>query len=412
MIAQLKMLSGCAALALAAAVWAAGDTKPALPAGHPEIPGAAATRPALPAGHPEVGGAKGGMPAGHPPVAGDNKLPAGHPPVAGDNKLPAGHPPMESLRGAATQPIAAGSVKIQAVQGTKGAAAIGAMPITVEFYGQGSRLLKTLEAKLDAKGQATVEAPADICQPVVRVEYAGIPYEALGEVLDRNQRTTAVEMVLHEATAEAPAWTVAMQHVLVRAVPEGLQVMEMLSINNPADRTWTGAKENETAHPHTIALTLTPGAKEVMGPGMPEGSLHLHGSKLLSTLPLLPGRTELQIEYTVPAKDGKVELVITAPAAVGQLYVFVPDDSSEVVPTGLDAMGKRQTGEGSKRGFRATELKAGQQVKLAFAGLKAATPPKAAVSTRLPHIVAGVGGGIVLLGGVTYLLVKSPRKGA
>jgi hypothetical protein len=396
---KLWIVSASLSVCLVTGAWAAEEKK-TMPPGHPEV----GAKPAMPAGHPDVAGAKPGMPAGHPEVGGaKGGMPAGHPPTG------AAHPPMPS-----TQPYAKAVVKVHAAQSTKDGKPVGEAPVFVDFYGEGGQKLKIVQAKLDAKGEATAEGPGVLCQPVVRVNYAGVGYQVVGEVMDSARPTQDVTVPVYEASEEQPKWTVGMHHVLVRPGEGGLRVMEMMSVTNSSDRTWTGSAENGQEK-HTLSLALTPGAVDVSAPHMPASSVHFHGGTVLSTQPLLPGRSEFQVEYSVLAKDGKAELVLTAPADIGIMYVFVNDDGSQVTATGLESMGVRPTGEGNKKAFKAMSLKAGQQAKLSFTGIKAApeAPRKAAgAATALPQIIAGVGGGIVLIGGAAYLLVKSPRKSA
>lgn len=318
---------------------------------------------------------------------------------------------MASLKAAATQPAGPAKITVRAVQGTKGGPSLGKEPVVIEVYGEGSKLLKTFENKLGAQGEATVEFPGDVlCQPVARITHAGVTYEGIGEVIDRTHREQRIEMMLYEVTEKRPEWTANIRHVLVYPQADGLRVTEMLAINNPGDQTWIGPVVN--GQRATFSLPLTPGAFGLNVPGMAEGAIQIRDGKVVSSLPVTPGSVELQMEYTVPLKDGKADLSIIAPAAVGQTYVFIPDDGSTVTTFGLDSLGVRQTGEGSKRGFKTGPMKPGQEAKMSFSGLKAPTtaPVKKVATTRLPQIVAGVGGGIVLLGGVTFLLVKSPRK--
>ena len=222
-------------------------------------------------------------------------------------------------------------------------------------------------------------------------------------------------MTLAETTDKQPAWEVKMRHVLVHVAAEGLHVTEMLSIVNPGDRTWIGTEA--TGKRTTVSVPLPAGAHDLNAAGLPEGTMEIRDGKLVSAMPMKPGVTEFQLEYVVPSTDGKADLTITAPAPVAQMYVFVPDDDSTVTTAALDAMGVRKTGEGSKRAYKAANLKAGQEAKLSFSGLKAhaaAEPGKKSDvrSSHLPHVAAAVGGGLVLLAAVTALLVRSSRKGA
>lgn len=400
---------------LAGSAWIVAADQPAMPPGHPVISkdaGAGAggdAKPAMPAGHPDVS---------QMPRAGAGELPAGHPKMPGAEAqgaaLPAGHPTMESLRAAATQ-TGPGSLSIRGVQGTKGGPAIAGDAVVVEIYGEGSKLLKTVQAKLDAKGETSVEIPLDvICQPVVRITHGGVAYEGIGKVMDRGHASQQIEMTLAETTEKQPAWEVKMRHVLVHVAPEGLHVTEMLSIVSPGDQTWIGTEA--AGKRTTVSVQLPAGARDLNTAGVPEGALEIRDGKLVSAMPLMPGATEFQLEYVVPSTDGKADLTITAPAPVTQMYVFIPDDGSTVTTAALDSMGTRKTGEGSKRAYKAANLKAGQEAKLSFSGLKApaaAEPMKKsdAGTSHLPQVAAGVGGGLILIGGVTFVLLKAPRKG-
>ena len=413
---------------------------PALPAGHPDVSkkatanGPAAT---MPAGHPDISQmpaapGKGALPAGHPDVSqksgaaagGQGDLPAGHPdvskksaaPAGGAGSLPSGHPDIETLRAAATQPAGTGTLLIRALQGTKGGPAIGADPVIVELYVEGGHVLKTIEAKLGPKGEVEVAIPLDvICQPVVRILHAGVGYEGEGRVMDRNRRSQQIEMTLAEATDKQPAWEVKVRHVLMHVEPQGMHVTEMLSIMNPSDLTWIGTESDGKRT--TLSMPLSAGATDLTVTGLHAGAMAIRNNNLVTAMPLLPGSNEFQVQYVVPLTDGKADLTIIAPAPVGQMFVFIPDDGSTVTTSALDSLGVRKTGDGDKRGYKAANMKTGQEAKLSFSGLKApaATQPlkkSAAGSSYLPHIAAGVGGGLVLLGGVTVMLVRSGRKGA
>lgn len=99
--------------------------------------------------------------------------------------------------------------------------------------------------------------------------------------------------------------------------------------------------------------------------------------RIISPLPLLPGPTQFQVGYILPVTDGKAELTIAAPAAIGQLMVFVPNDQSKLTAEGLDAMGVQKLGNDTVRAFRAANLPAGQQVKISFSGISVAPAKKA-----------------------------------
>ena len=405
----------CAGL-FAGLPWLPAGDQPALPAGHPDISKPQAKAGELPAGHPDISKM-------HDKQAGQGEMPSG--------QLPSGHPNLDQLMGASTQPAGPGKLNIRTSQGTKGGPAIAGDPVSVEIYIEDGKILKTIQTKLDDKGQAAVEIPLTIlCQPVVRIMHAGISFEGVCKVMDRKHIGQDLEMTLYEATDQQPPLSIGMRHVLVRVVPEGLHITEMLAITNPSDKAWIGTEVaggtggiGGTAvggKRMTFCFPLSIGARNLNVEGAPEGALELRDGRLLCTLPIFPGTAEMQMHYIIPVAAGKADLTITAPVPVGKMFVFIPDDGSNVTTTGLDSLGVRKTGDGNKRGYQAGTLKAGQEARLSFTGLKLPAEPikksdaspsvsPAASSSHLPQIAAGVGG-VVILGSAAVLLVKSPKK--
>ena len=53
----------------------------------------------------------------------------------------------------------------------------------------------------------------------------------------------------------------------------------------------------------------------------------------------MPGTTQLQLNYSLPVKDGAAQIAITASVAIGHLMMFVPDDGSTVTGDGLISAG-------------------------------------------------------------------------
>ena len=100
------------------------------------------------------------LPPGHPSVPAQNPstLPPGHPslPNQSQGQLPTGHPSV-SGQAPTTRPAAkSAALIVRAFQGTKGAAAIGSEPVTIELWNQG-KLLNKIEGKLDASGTSVFQ---------------------------------------------------------------------------------------------------------------------------------------------------------------------------------------------------------------------------------------------------------------
>jgi hypothetical protein len=424
----------------------ADPQKPApLPPGHPKVPGAE-NQPALPPGHPKVPGAdeQPPLPPGHPKVPGANDpkpgLPPGHPPMpAGQSgnvgNLPAGHPAVTPVT---TAPGGKGSITIKVVQGTRGARAVGADAVGVEYYGAQGELVARSAGRVSDKGDVTVrDVPlAQPVQPLITVTHAGVAYRTPASVMDARTPEQEVEVAVYEVTDQEPAWEVRMRHVILEPRPDGLAVTEMISVFNPADRAWTGAAgggNGGAGKPTTLAITLPAGATDVKAGSPPADVGTFADGRVVYAAAMVPGATDYQIRYVLPAKDDAAEVTLVAPAATGSLFVFLPDDGTTVTSAALK---KVETKPGMKlransRFYTAAPQKAGERLSFTVSGLRAAKPAAAAPprdddglattgepaappadASGIPEVakmVATVGVATVLVTGVAYIVLKSPK---
>ena len=440
---------------LAAATWAAAPAKekpaagkdaPAadsrkadLPPGHPQIP---AERPALPPGHPELPGraeaARGNLPAGHPdistqaPSRSGASLPPGHPdvppeggapggPGRSQGALPPGHPNIGGGAGT-TKPkgpaATHGTLFVRAYQGTGDAPSIGAEPVSVELHHQGE-VIQRMEGTLGKDGTAVFERLplARRFQPVVRVLHSGVNYQAVGDVMDGYHAGQQIDLALYETTETEPAWSVYMRHVIVEPTPDGARVTEALSLENPTDRSWIGAARQDGKR-QTVTLAVPDGAGQFRFSGGGETSVKIEKGKLVNTLPLMPGVSQVQFSYLVPPQDdGKVRVKIVAPKAVKAMMVFIAETGSPVSVEGLQASGAHDMGENGKAlVYGGNNLKEGQAATLTVVPLPPAKKQQADAGSEngaggtVAKAVAGVGGGVGLVLGVGYVLLKPPAK--
>jgi hypothetical protein len=159
-----------------------------------------------------------------------------------------------------------------------------------------------------------------------------------------------------------------------------------------------------------------------IGGGLDGAAVQIAGGNLISHQPLVPGESQYQVQYTIPARDGVAVLSVTAPSKVGHVLVFIPDDGTTVAATGLTLMGSEQMdNNGPKtRYYMATSLQAGQTLTLSVTGLKtAAVAPDVLPQTgaaeaslagsSLPKTIAAVGaGGMLVIGSLILLAKKTP----
>jgi hypothetical protein len=415
MLMRVTMRQGLLLVALVC-MMAAGVRGQSAPAGAGATGPAAATAPTtLPAGHPAIGTVASGTADGG---------------VGATTTLPAGHPALDQLMtpgvggrggamlGATTGPATSliGSLNIAVVSGSANGTSTAHEAVTVELY-QDGKLIKKLELKTDAMGallvpDVPVMPPTDV---VLSARHGGLFQQARAPSPTMDAPAPAASWKVFDPTEEKPAWTIAMQHILVEWAPDGsgARVTEMLQTNNPADRAWLGAKAGDKRV--TMTIPLPANVEHIaLGEAFDEDETRLAGNDLVTGTALLPGRCEYQLTYELPARNGAVELPIVTPAAVGNLIVFVPADETQVAATGLEGGKPVKMGQdmGTVRMYQAQNLAAGAAVKLAITGIKAAPAEagggmaEAGWSTRNVAIGAAF---LLVLAGAALMLMKKPK---
>jgi hypothetical protein len=329
--------------------------------------------------------------------------PAVKTPVPG--MLPAGHP---DIAAPTTQPAAHGTLVIRARQGTKDGPALKGDPVIVELYHQ-DKIIRKIETVLDDKGMAVLTGLSLLLdfQPLVKVKHAGVDCQVVGRPMSKQQPNQQIEVPVYEVTEQDPGWQVHMRHVMLESTPQGLNVMEMLAIENPSDRTWLGTKAADGTR-RTIVVPLSADIIEVRVNGdRYEGCIREKDGSIVDTQPLPPGVVQVQLNYSVPAKDGQVSLSAVAPALIKNMIVFAPEDGSIKKVEGLEATGTQDMPKGKMQMYRGMNLPAGHKTTVA------AVLPMAPVASgggSVPKIIAAVGAGLILVVGIIIIMLKKPTK--
>ncbi|MCC6679655.1 MAG: hypothetical protein IT445_02025 [Phycisphaeraceae bacterium] len=308
---------------------------------------------ALPEGHPA-------LPEGHPPMPATSAMPEGHP------ALPDGHPALPG----AEEPVT-GSLAIKVTQGTADGPSLEGQKVTIRMYSSG-QLVSEREEPIGADGLIMLEnlTIKGIEQPVVSFEHGGVTFQQVGKPMGAMLSDQLIRLPVYEITDQQPDWSIAMCHVMVRRIEGGIAVTQMLAVQNPSDRAWKGEQTElaeDTANV-TFSLQLPAGSQHVtVGQGFMAGSARLERGTLIHTGPIVPGVTQYQFSYLLPAVDGQVDLQINAPSAIGHLMVFVPDDGSDITATGLSESQAMGEGDRAVRVFSVEKVLANQSVSLKLA---------------------------------------------
>jgi len=319
-------------------------------------------------------------------------------------------------------PSATGSIAVRAVQGTPGAPAIGRVPVEVELQHRGMTV-NTIKTQTDEHGIVMLEdLPVSMgLEPIVRVQYADLTYQVAGGLMDATHPQQQIDVTCYEPTAEAPPWKVQMRHVMISPTPQGLQVTEVMVIENPTQRTWTGIPASAgsgSSKALTTAFTLPHGAANVtLVRGFHDWCCStLANDRLINHLPLMPETTEMVYSYLVPVTSGRATIDIDAPSAVDHMMVLVPDALTTDAFSGMQLGGTQSMGESQARYYLASNLRAGDRASITLAGLGGSglvsgAPAVSAGSSRAFKIVAGVGGGLILLLAAGLIFLKPAKAG-
>ncbi|CAN5436703.1 hypothetical protein BH10PLA1_BH10PLA1_06080 [soil metagenome] len=393
---------GCVMVLSAMTLAAGPTTAPALPSGHPDISAMQQTQnaPPLPSGHPDISALMKEAAAG--------KMPAGHPDIAkgSGTAVPSTRPFLPTLY-------------IEAHQGTAGAPAVGADPVTIETYRDGQQISK-IDTHLDANGKLTFgDLPAVVAfQPVVKITHAGAEYTVQGEQMDIDHNGQRLVLPVYEPTEVQPAWSIKIRHVMVSPQADGATVMEMMSIESPIDRVWVG-QIGADGRRVSLSLPLPKGATDVkLLSGFEEGFVSVANDRVIDAAALMPGTTAMQLQYRVPAVSGVVDLTTSAPASIDRMMLFVPDDGSSTTAAGLESLGAKPNDRGgTTRYYKGQSIQAGSIVGVTLSKLPkttkadgdvegVATPTAAHLPGmgNMPQIVGGVGAVLILFVGAAILL--------
>jgi hypothetical protein len=215
-----------------------------------------------------------------------------------------------------------------------------------------------------------------------------------------------------------PAWNIKMRHMIVQPVEGGVQVTDVLAVENPTDKAWVGRNEGGDKRT-TFSFGVPATATDVQLDGaFHECCVKVENGKLTNSMALWPGVNKYQVTYVLPSpKDGKAQIETTAPALTKNMIVMLPDDNTPVSAVGLEGPSTVNMGSGNTRFFRGQDIKEGASIKINVtttpAAVKAAAPAKASSSinaSQTGKLIAGAGGLLIFLVGGTLMFLKAPKN--
>lgn len=433
---------------------AVASASPELPVGHPVIPQGASVKPqSLPAGHPAIPEKASVGPVDPAKVAG-RPLPAGHPQInprtpavtSGQATSPAdptkpdaccpedGKPspdgssaptlpakPVGQLAATegpqATSPAAQnGTLEIRVIQGTPNAAPITSGTPILEVY-DGDKLVAKMETPLESDGHIRVyDIPLQTrITPRVKMSYAGIEYEVVGEPMSSSNPSQDLSLTVYEITEQQPDWQIRMRHVMLQPAGTSIQVSEVLVVDNPSDRTFVGTAD-PAGNRTVFRLPMPDGASDVeVLSGFHACCMRFEDGSIVNPIALLPGQAQYQISYSLPLKQGAAAMTLASPVETRNVAVLIPDDGSAVEANGLDTIGSNDMGSGTKvRLYKASDVAAGAELGIKLSNivpLKDAPVASIVTPTSGAQQFALRGGAVLaVLGGIYAMTRRAPKS--
>jgi hypothetical protein len=138
-----------------------------------------------------------------------------------------------------------------------------------------------------------------------------------------------------------------MRHMIVNPRRKGRhRGHRRAGVENPTDKSWLGTAD-ASGKRATFVVNLPPGATDVqLGGAFHECCVTVENGRATNSMALLPGVTKYQLNYNLPAINGKAELTATMPALVKNMIIMLPDDGSAASADGLEGPSTVNMGNG------------------------------------------------------------------
>jgi hypothetical protein len=200
----------------------------------------------------------------------------------------------------------------------------------------------------EVSGEPTADVPM-----MLSAEYKGLPYRS-----DRvTDLSSDIEIAVYESTDQDSNIEMISHHLIIDT--QGNQATQILIFQNTGDRTYkTGG-----GHGHGIEVPLPNGLTEA-GSDIP--GVHTHGSTLVDSRPVPPGRMQLSFMTAIPA-DGR--FVQSVKYGTPSMDAFVTPSTADVRDVSMLDLGPVTLGDRDFRRFLSENVPAGGQVSLRLAGM-------------------------------------------
>jgi hypothetical protein len=189
---------------------------------------------------------------------------------------------------------------------TQGAPGLGTVAVTLRVY-QNQQLQKTVQGETDAAGHYQFSGlsadPAFQYLPVV--QYKGVTYSGDAvRLADAQNNATRDDVAVFETTAQDPGLRYESATLVLGSVEQAAQhlsFLELLTLNNPSDRTYVPATPAQGMATGLLRFSLPPGVDDIgVQNGLDTSQLIETDAGLASTSPIAPGLHTISFSFAVP----------------------------------------------------------------------------------------------------------------
>ncbi len=246
---------------------------------------------------------------------------------------------------------------------------VGGQSVTLHVV-RGSEEIPTPGGTRNTDSNGTVRfenvADGDDLEYYVATEFAGAFYTE-GPIQRRPEGSFRQDIAVFDVGKEIDRVEVVNHHIIVERKEDGLQIHEILIIDNKAATAFLGIGANH-AENAGMRLGLPSSVKEFKpGMGAEEGTLVAQGRELMSLRPIPPGQRPLSFSYRVPL-SGRMDLSHRFYFPTRNFVVMIDDARLKLEAKALTYGGSREQGGKKYEIYSGANLDIGVEVPVRVLG--------------------------------------------
>ncbi|HEV7216532.1 MAG TPA: hypothetical protein VGP33_15560, partial [Chloroflexota bacterium] len=213
---------------------------------------------------------------------------------------------------------------------TQGAAALGKVTVTLNIY-QNQQLQKTAQTQTDTSGHYLFSGlstdPA--FQYLPSVQYRGVTYSGAAiRLADAQNDAAHDDVAVFETTAQDPGLRYENATLVLGSVEQAAQhlsFLELLTLNNPSDRTYVPATPTQGMASGLLRFSLPSGVDDIgVQNGLDSSQLIELNGGLASTSPIAPGLHTISFSFAVPYQGSAFSFAWNVVYPAAAVHVLEP----------------------------------------------------------------------------------------